>query len=198
MTVTEDGVLRMAPWSVPRLVVDQLATAGGDGAMGAVTQLPGHLLIDSIAAWRNNTPVPHTVRIVVTRRWKTWIVTNPNAVQFRDKWTHAIDGPVSPPDTSSNFNGQIGSAVDVSTNTVSEPNEGIFQAWWGTNSVDEWIAAPIEPESTINVWYRAYAWTPPPWSDNANRSKPYGWAEAGWARVSLWAYPNPGDRVTGG
>lgn len=194
--ITGDGVLRLAPWSVPRLVIDVRADSGGDGPLGQETALPGRLLIEAIASWRNDTPVDHTAMIQITRRYKKWITTNPNAVQFRDRWTTAIDGPAEPPVTSGIFNGQVGSAVDLSTNTVAEPYPGIFEHWWGTSTADEWIG-PVEPGSELNVWYRCYVWTPPPWSDNANASSPVQWAEAGWSRIQMMVFPAPGKLVTG-
>lgn len=196
MVVTEQGVLRMAPWSVPRLVADQRADSAGDGAIGEQSSLPGKLMIEAIQSWKNDTPVDHSVLIRITRSFKNWITTNPNAIQFRDRWTHAIDGPVTPPVTTSIYNGQVGSAVDITTNTVAEPNAGIYEYWWGTNSSDEWIG-PIEPGQTLNVWYRCYVWTPPPWSNNANRSHPFSWAAANWARLQLIVYPQQGDLVAG-
>ena len=92
LVVGDDGKLRLAPWSVPRLAVDELAPSGADTTKLLETStLPGRLLIDKPGIqWSNLTPVDHMVRIMVTRRWKRWITSNPNAVQFRDRWSTAI------------------------------------------------------------------------------------------------------------
>ncbi|AXN53307.1 hypothetical protein PBI_THONKO_35 [Mycobacterium phage Thonko] len=196
LTVGDDGVLRLAPWSVPRNVVDVIAKSGADGKLLATTSLPGKLLIDKRIEWRNDTPVDHRVIIRVTRRWKRWITSNPNAVQFRDRWSSAIDAVPDVPVVSGIFNSQTGSAGDIGTNSVAEPQPGRFWHWWGTNTSDEWVG-PVEPGQTLRVHYRAYVWTPPPWSDNANKNAPLHEAEAGFTRLQLIAHPEQGKLVTG-
>jgi hypothetical protein len=142
------------------------------------------------------------MRVLITRRWKRWVVSNPNAVQFRDRWATAITpkdtATVLPeePSTAGILNGQTGAAGDIGTNTVAEPTPGKFWHWWGTNSTEEWIG-PLGPGETLRVWYRAYVWTPPPFSDNANKNAPAHEAEAGYARVQLQAFPEQGKAVRG-
>jgi len=190
-------VLQMAPCSVPQLVADARFDSGADGNITETTTAPGKLLIDGQLSWRNNTPVVHNVVIRVTRRYRHWITSNPNAVQFRDRWTWGIDtAALTEPITTSIYNGQVGSANDIGTNTVAEPNQGLYEQWWGTGCNDEWVG-PINPGSILQVWYRCYVWTPPPWSDNANLNNPKHLAEAGWTRVQLIAYPNQGALVSG-
>lgn len=196
MDIDNFGVLRMAPWSVPRVVVDVRADSRADGSLLQQTSSPGKLLIEQKASWVNNTPVPHMMRILVTRRYKYWIVSNPNAIQFRDRWTTAIDSTIDEPTTASLFNGQTGSANDVGTNTVAEPNPGEYWHWWGSGAAEEW-KGPIDPGSKFDLWYRAYVWTPPPYSDNANKNKPVHWAEAGWTRITLEVFPQQGKLVQG-
>lgn len=204
LVVGDDGKLRLAPWSVPRLAVDELAPSGADTTKLLETStLPGRLLIDKPGIqWSNLTPVDHMVRIMVTRRWKRWITSNPNAVQFRDRWSTAITpkdtAPVLPaePVVSGIFNSQTGSAGDLGSNTVAEPVPGKFWHWWGTNTSEEWIG-PVAPEETLRVHYRSYVWTPPPFSDNANKNAPAHEAEAGYARIQLMVFPMQGKLVTG-
>jgi hypothetical protein len=105
MVIGEDGKLRMAPWSVPRNVVDEIAPSGGDGKLLETTARAMKLLIDKKVQWRNNTPVDHQVRILPTRRFKRWITSNPNAVEFRDRWTSALDLPAAVPVVSGIHNG---------------------------------------------------------------------------------------------
>lgn len=196
LLVDNDGKIRLAPWSVPRNVVDVMATSGADGVLLETTSLPGKLLIDKRVSWRNDSPVDHMMCIRVTRRWKRWIVSNPNAIQFRDRWSSAIDLDPAIPVVSGIYNSQTGSAGDIGTNTVAEPNPGKLWHWWGTTSVDEWVG-PVAPGETFHVHYRAYVWTPPPFSDNANKNSPEHKAEAGWTRLQLVAFPEQGKLVSG-
>lgn len=196
LLVADDGTLRMAPWSVPRNAVDVLATSGADGTLLETASLPGKLLIDKQISWVNDSPVDHMVCIRVTRRWKRWIVSNPNAIQFRDRWAWGIDTEPSVPVVSGIFNSQTGSAEDVGTNTVAEPNPGKFWHWWGTNTSEEWVGE-VKPDSQLKVWYRAYVWTPPPFSDNANKNSPQHEAEAGFTRLQLVVFPQQGKLVSG-
>ena len=203
LVIGEDGKLRLAPWSVPRNPVDVLAHSTADTTKLLETKaLPGRLLIDRQAEWTNDSPVDHQVRILVTRRWRRWVTSNPNAVQFRDRWSTAItakgDVAVDPaePDVVDYLNGQVGAANDIGTNSVAEPNPGKYWHWWGTGSSEEWVG-PLKPGDTLRVWYRAYVWTPPPWSDNANKNAPAHEAEAGWTRIQLTVFPELGPAVAG-
>jgi hypothetical protein len=191
-----DGVLNLAPWSVPRTVADVRADSGGDGLVLPDIAAPGKLLINQQVRWRNETPVEHMVIIRVTRRYKTWVTSNPNAVQFRDRWSWALDAEPDEPVTVDYFNSAAGGAEDIGTNTVAEPNPGKFHHLWGTTTSDEYID-PVEPGQALKVWYRSYVWTPPPWSDNANKNAPEHRANAGWARIQLIAHPHQGELVTG-
>lgn len=204
LVVNDDGELQLAPWTVPRNVVDVLAHSGGDTpALGEVITLPGRLLIDKQIQWTNDSPVDHQLRVEVTRRWKRWVTSNPNAIQFRDRWSSAITAKditfVTPeiPVVSGIFNSKTGSAGDVSTNTVAEPNPGKFWHWWGTNTQEEWIYPVLRPGETFALWYRAYVWTPPPFSNNANKNAPAHEVEAGWTRITLHAIPEQGKLVVG-
>lgn len=204
LIVGADGKLRLAPWSAPRNVVDVVASSGADTTKLMETRtLPGRLLIDRQVLWQNDSPVDHDVRVEITRRWKRWIVSNPNAIQFRDRWSSAITpvesaAPIIPeePVVSGTQNGQTGSAGDIGTNSVAEPNPGKFWHWWGTNTSEEWLG-PLAPGETLRLWYRTYVWTPPPFSDNANKNSPAHEAEAGYARIQLMAFPRQGKAVSG-
>jgi len=187
----------MAPWSVPRLVADVMLQSTGDGDLVETQYLPGKRLMSQQLSYRNDTPVNMTMLIRVTRRWKRWIVSNPNAIQFRDRWSWAIDSPAVEPTTGGIFNSQCGSAGDLGTDSVAEPNPGLFHHWWGSNSADEWPWLPLNTGQTFNFWYEMYVWTPPPWSDNANKNNPQCVTEAGWSRVQLIAFPQQGALVFG-
>jgi hypothetical protein len=198
LLVNEAGELRLAPWSVPRNVIDEIAASNGDtNKLPAIENVERALmLVNWSNSWLNDSPVDHMVRIQITRRYKRWITSNPNAVQFRDRWSWAIDSPAAEPVVSDTLNGQAGSAGDLGTNTVAEPFPGKFWHWWGTTCTDEWVG-PVEPGQRIYVAYRAYVWTPPPFSNNANKNSPAHQAEAGYARIALQAFPEPSKRVIG-
>lgn len=197
LLVTKGGELQLAPWSVPRLVQDVMATSGGDGDIGATTYPPGKKLMDQRLEWKNDTPVTHTILIRCVRRYKRWIVSNPNALQFRDRWSWSVNGEPEEPSTVGTYNSQCGSAEDVGTDSVAQPNPGKFWHWWGSNTSDEWVWLPVKPGDTIKVWYQMYVWTPPPFSDNANKNKPQHVAEAGWSRIQMIAFPQQGELVRG-
>jgi len=56
---------------------------------------------------------------------------------------------------------------------------------------------PLAPGQRLNVHYRTYVWTPPPWSDNANKNSPQHQAAARYSRVQLQAFPTQGSLVVG-
>lgn len=191
------GLLQMAKCSTPRLVHDVAIQSTGDGAVTEMTTSPGLMLMDHQAQWINDTPVGHTMLIRVIRRWKKVVTSNPNAIQFRDRWAWQINAAAVEPITSAIMNGQSGLAGDLGTDTVAEPLPGVFTAWLGSNSADEWVGLTLNPGDVFNIWYRMYVWTPPPWSDNANKNAPTHSAEAGWARLQLLVFPQQGPTVQG-
>jgi hypothetical protein len=173
------------------------AESGGDGKLAPTVTLPGKLLIDIPSfGWTNDAPVDVMVLIRVIRGHRSWIVSNPNAIQVRDRWTWAIDREPTAPLTTGVFNSQTGSAIDLGTNSVAEPNPGKQWVWSGSTCADEWVG-PVSPGQRINVRYRCYVWTPPPWSDNANKNNPQHEAAAGWSRVQLVVFPQQGKVVVG-
>ena len=197
LTTDEAGVLRLEPWSVPRLVADVKANSGGDTtSLMPSTSLPGKLLIEQKVLWRNDTPTLQSMLIRVIRGPKYWLTSSPNAIQFRDRWSYAVDYEPEPPTTIGIFNSQVGSALDTGTNTVAEPLPGRQWMWADANTADEWVR-PLEPGQQLNVWYRCYVWTPPPFSDNANKNSPQHEAAANWTRIQLIAFPNQGSVVAG-
>ena len=193
---TTDG-LAVAPHSVPRCVIDQVAFSGGSGPLPATLLLPGRLLVDWASSWTNDTPVDQVIMIRVTRGPRSIVVSNPNAIQFRDRWTWAINASPDAPVTSDILNGQVGCAVDLGTNSVAEPNPGKMWMWVDAHTSDEWISPPLSPGNYISVKYRMYVWTPPPWSDNANRNLPEHTISSKYTHMQLWAFPQPDTLVSG-
>lgn len=202
LAINADGQLEMAPWSVPRNLVDVIAPSGADTIkLPETSTLPGRLMIDKKVSWFNDSPVDHQIRIEVTRRWKRWVTSNPNAIEFRDRWTWTITPAntaivtPTPPVVSGLYQSITGGAEDVGTNTVAEPLPGVFYHWWGTNTGEEWPDIAVQPGETFTLWYRAYVWTPPPWADDANKNAPNHQAEMGWSRIALMGFPEQGDLV---
>ena len=101
LTSDNAGQLQLQKWSVPRLVADLRAESAGDGSLASTIALPGKLLIQAEVGWTNDSPVDMMMLIRVIRSWRGWLTSNPNAVQFRDRWTWAIDRTPSIPVTSS-------------------------------------------------------------------------------------------------
>lgn len=192
-----DGLLQLAPWSVPRNVVDVKAMSTGDGKVTPQTALPGKMLIEQQVNWINESPLDALVLIRVTRGPRYWLTSTPNAIQIRDRWTRDVDRQPDPPVVSGIFNSQCGSAIDLGTNSVAEPKPGLQWMWQGSTSTDEWYPFPIAPGQNLRLWYRCYYWTPPPWSDNANKNSPKHQVFARWARIQLIAFPTQGKLVSG-
>jgi len=200
LTTDDAGQPVMQPWAVPRLVVDARGMSGADGKMYPERARPGKLLIDLQRGWRNDSPLDAMVLLRITRASRAWITSNPNAIQFRDRFTTVIDpDDIRPevPITTGIFDSQVGSALDRGTNSVAEPNPGRQWGWADTNCEDRWLG-PVPPGEKLNVWYRAYVWTPDPWSNNANKNAPLHRAWAYWSRLQLTAFPTQGNLVTGG
>lgn len=197
LAVTDDGLLALAKWSVPRNVIDVMAKSGADGKVTPITALTdAKLMIDQKVNWINDSPLDALVRIRVTRATRSWVTSNPNAIEIRDRWSRAIDRIPDPPVVTSLSNGRCGSAIDLGTNSVAEPNPGRQWAWQGAHdAASEWVT--VEPGQNLWVWYRCYYWTPPPWSDNANKSNPQHSIQTRWSRIQLIAYPTQGLLVSG-
>jgi hypothetical protein len=197
LAVSVDGLLKLAPWSVPRNVVDVMAKSTGDGKVTPYTALPGKLLIDQQVNWINASPLDAMVLIRVTRSTRYWQTSTPNAIQLRDRWTRDVDRQPDVPTVTGPHNSECGSAIDVGTNSVAEPKPGQHWLWQGAGTSDEWYPFPIRPGENLRLWYRCYLWTPPPWSDNANKNSPRHQAYARWTRIQMIAFPTQGKLVSG-
>ncbi len=190
------GALGIARWSTPRVVRDETALSTGDGNYTAQVTLPGKLLVDKELSWTNDSPIPARVLLRVGRAYRDFLVSNPNAVQFRDRWTSRINGKPPVPDTTTVLQSQFGGALDLSSNTVAQPLSGRLWVYQDAHIVEDWLG-PVESGATLNVWYRAYLWTPPPWADNANNASPQHNANARSTRLQLMAFPQLDEAVTG-
>lgn len=187
------GVLGMEPWSVPRLVLDQVTNSTGDGSLTQQTTLPGKLMIDASHSWVSDSPLASVVLLRITRAARSFLTSNPNYVQFRDRFTIGIDEAARVPDVSNTFLSSYGGAVDRGTDNVGTPLPGRFWFWDDPSTSEDWIQVPAG--STLNVRYRCYVWTPPPWSTNANNGSPSHSATANNVRIQLIAFPTQDTEV---
>ena len=192
----EDGVLGIEPWSVPQLVLDATYSSTGDGAYTTpYTALPGKLMIDSgIQSWVNTSPLDANLLVRFQRSRRDWWTSNPNAVQVRDRYTYTVNGDdPRVPDTSSTYHGQSGSAGDVGADSSAQPYACIFYEYEDGTMLEDWITVPAG--ETFKFWYRAYMWTPPPWSNNANAGAPTHSTTIRGTRVMLLAFPTQDTAV---
>jgi hypothetical protein len=200
LTTDENGILRIQPWAVPRLVFDDKGISSNDGLLlGSLEALPGKLLVEIKSHWRNDTPREAMLLVRLIRGSKVWVTSNPNAIQFRDRYTWIIDEDdltPSEPVTTDLSESLCGSAIDMGTNSVAEPNPGRHWVWASANCTDRFIG-PIQPGERINLWYQMYVWTPPPYSNNANKNAPLHEAHGRYARLQGIAFPQQGTLVVG-
>lgn len=197
MSITA-GVLGIAAWSIPRHVFDATYTSTGDGAYTVLTTLPGKKMIDSgIQSWTNTSPLDAMILLRLQRMRRDWEVSNPNAVQIRDRYTYAIGGAdPRTPDPSSVYTGASGGAMDVGAQYNGTPYIGRYWEYEDGTMVEDWLG-PVSPGETFKFWYQCYLWTPPPWSNNANNNSPEHNANVRGARVQLIAFPTADSAVTG-
>lgn len=179
----------MAPWSRPRVVFDATYNSVGDGTFGQLDTPPGKLMIDSgIQSWTSDSPLPCRLLFRLQRGYRDLLVSNPNSAQIRDRYTITTDG-TDPrlPETSSVFQGQTGSAIDLSSNFAGTPFIGRFWTYDDVSMIEDWIS--LDAGAVFKFWYRCYLWTPPPWSNNANGGSPQHSATVRNVRVQIMVFP---------
>lgn len=192
------GALGIEKWSTVRHVADQTFVSVGDGAFSNITTLPGKLMIDGAVSWTSDSPLDTLVLMRVQRARRDWLVSQPNAVQIRDRWTYTLDGTTpAVPNTSTLLQSQVGGAMDYSTNTTGTPMQGRYWQFLDPQLTEDWIG-PVPPGATLRVRYRAYLWTPPPWSNNANNNSPVHEAYIRDTRIQLLAFPTQDTEVIKG
>ncbi|MCB8914026.1 hypothetical protein L612_007800000020 [Rhodococcus rhodochrous J38] len=191
------GALAVQPWSVPRHVYDQSFASVGNGVYGPYTNLPGKLMIDSgVQEWVNPTPLPAQILFRLHRGSRRFIVSSPNVVQVRDRFTTAIGAVPRTPDTSNQYQSAAGGGVDMSTTTAARPYAGVLRAWDDAMITEEWFG-PVPPGEAFRFHYRATLWTPPPWSNNANDNLPIHECDLDPVRIQLLAFPTQDMEVMG-
>jgi hypothetical protein len=193
-------VLGIEKWSVPRHVADVTANSIGDGVFTSQTILPGKLMIDQQVNWTSDSPIDAMILLRINRGYRDWVISNPNAIQIRDRWTYKIGvGPQTPivPDPSSVLQAQHGAALDLSSNSVAQPIAGLMWDFQDMHITEDWIG-PVPAGQTIAVRYRCYMWTPPPWSNNANNNIPIHECRVRNARIQFMAFPTQDTAVVTG
>lgn len=189
------GQLGLEKWSVPRMVAQTSATSTGDGAItgsGLPTQ-PGRLMIDTGLTWMSDSPLPSMMRLQVIRSYRTIVTSNPNAVQIWDSWRIGIGQPAATPDSYGLVNSLCTLGIDHGTNSSALPNYARVHQDYPATATEEWIELPAGVEIDIN--YRCYVWTPPPWSNNASANSPLHEAYSRGVNLRLWAFPMPDGAV---
>lgn len=187
--------LALEPWSAPRMVNQVTAASIADGAIsssGLVSQ-PGRLLIDTSISWTSDSPLDSMMRLVVIRDYRSIVVSNPNAVQIWDSWNYAIDTTARTPDSYNLVNSLCTLGIDVGTNNVAQPYAGVMSQDYPATASEEWYTLPAG--ATLNIKYRCYVWTPPPWSNNANANSPTHSASVRGVKLRLWAFPTADEDV---
>ncbi|MGW5514240.1 DUF7172 family protein [Nocardia africana] len=189
------GVLGINKWSAPRMVAQVSAPSTGDGAItgNGLTAQPGRLMIDTSISWVSDSPLPSMVKLEVIRAYRTIICSNPNVIQIWDSWTTAVDGAARTPDNYGAANGITTFGFDAGTDNASQPVKGLIYQDYPQSATEDWIEVPAG--STLNVNYRCYVWTPPPWSNNANANSPTHEADVRGVKLRLWAYPTADEAV---
>jgi hypothetical protein len=190
------GVLGLEAWSVPRLVLDATYNSTGDGTFTTpATTLPGRLMIDSgVQSWVNTSPLDANVLLRIQRARRDWWTSNPNAIQIRDRYTYTLNGDTPrTPDTSSTYHGQSGSSGDVGADSGATPYAAVFYEYEDGTMLEDWITVPAG--ETLKIWYRAYMWTPPPWSNNANNNAPTHSVNIYNTRIVMMAFPTQDTAV---
>jgi hypothetical protein len=190
-----DGVLGIAKWSAPRLVAQQTATSTGDGTItsAGLTSQPGRLMIDTSVSWTSDSPLASVMRLQVIRKYRTLIASNPNAVQIWDSWNVGIDKAAVAPDSYNLVNSLTTLSWDMGTDQASQPFYARIHQHYPATASEEWYDLPAG--SSIQIKYRAYCWTPPPWSNNASANNPLHEAWARGVTLRLWAFPTLDEAV---
>lgn len=189
------GKLGLAPWSRPRMVGQVVANSAADGAISSagLQNQPGRLLINATIAWTNDSPLTALVQLQVIRAYRTLISSNPNVVEMWDRWSTGIDKLPPAPDSYALVNSLLTLGPDVGTDNNAQPYYQRIHQDYPASCGEEWFE--LAPGSTLNVWFRTYVWTPPPWSNNASANNPLHEAWARSVKLRLWAYPTADPEV---
>lgn len=196
LAVSEDRRLQLNPRSGMQLVADVVVPANGDGKVAFTPDIAQpKVLIEHKMAWSNDLGLDVVLRVCVTRGSRSVKTSQPNAIQFRDRYTWAVNAEPSEPSLTGYYNSQCGAGIDLGTNSTAEPNPGRLWVWWDAHLEDEFY--DVDAGEDFKLWYRCAVWTPEPWSDNANSGNPEHTAAGRFTRLQLIAYPKQDGLVVG-
>lgn len=196
LAISDDGLLRLNPLTVLQPVVDVVAKSSGDGKMVYTPDIAApKVLIEKKLAWSNDLSLDATLLVRVTRGPRSIKVSQPNAIQIRDRYTTAINTDAGEPQLTGYYNSQFGASIDLGTNSTAEPNPGRYWLWEDAHVEEEWF--DIDSGQDFAFWYRCGAWTPEPWSDNANAGNPEHTVSVQYTRIQFIAFPKQDDLVVG-
>lgn len=176
------------PMYIPETVTHTLSTASS--LVDFNTTLPGVTMITEQGASYNTGPRPAYLRVLIARQG--WLVTasNPNVTQIRDRFTYAIDAAPPPADVTDTYTSQFTAGLDLSTNKSAVPLPGVITRYSGA-SVHEELIGPVPPGGVVMYEYKVNAWTPPPFSTNANNNSPTTRATTLGGHIILMWMPGP-------
>lgn len=196
LAVSDDKKLRLNPATLIRPVRDVVATSSGDGKMVYTPDIAApKVLIEQKLAWSNDLGLDVALRVIIVRGTRNLKTSQPNYIQLRDRYTTAINAEAGEPELTGYYNSQCGAGIDLGTNSTAEPNPGRYWVWWDGRMEDDWF--DIDAGDDFALWYRCAAWTPEPWSDNANSGNPEHTVAAKYTRLLLLAYPKQDGLVVG-
>ena len=196
LTVSDDGLLRLNPMTGMRAVADVVAKSTGDGKIAFTPDIAApKVLIETKLAWSNDLGLDVMLLLRIIRGPRSIKTSQPNAIQVRDRFTHAIDAPAGEPTLTGYYSSQFGAGADMGTNSVAEPQPGRLWLWEDSHIEEEMF--DIDAGQDFALWYRCAAWTPEPWSDNANRSNPEHTVSVGYTRLQLIVFPKQDGLVVG-
>lgn len=209
--VTAGGVLGLDRSAVPRVVVENVASATGDGPFGQQapasiypdsTPINSYLktMLDQRAHWKNDYGTAVQVQVQIQRARRTMYTTAPNFSFIRERYTTRIgyDSPTpvtaTNPDPTTIWNTEWGGGIDVGVRAAEGggwvPNYGQFRLSTPESSLTLPLAR-LEVNQAIDVRFRAALITPYLWWDNIPEGRRAFEIYAFSNTIRIVAYPEP-------
>lgn len=178
---TNGGILGLDPSAQARIVSESTQASVGDGplASNANPGVPGKIMIDQRSHWVNDFGVPVQVQVQIQRARRTMLLSSPNFLFIRERYTYVVgydtSGPILAPTPSVDPTWQTewGGGIDVGIKNVSgtlTPNYGQFRL----STPESMLFIPLmrlEIGQSIDVRFRASCVNPYTWWTNAPSQK---------------------------
>nr|WP_280505821.1 hypothetical protein [Nocardia farcinica] len=177
------------------MVAQASAASTDDGSIGTsgISTPTGRPLVNTGLTWMSDSPLPLMMRLQVIRSYRTIVTSNPNAVEIWDSWRIGVGQPAADPTSYGLVNSICRLAIDHGTNSSALPNYARVHQDYPATASEEWVELPAGEEIDIN--YRCFVWTPPPWSNNASANSPLHEVYARGVKLRLWAFPMADETV---